>query len=59
MMPCMSIVELENESLRSRYAAIKKAAKLLAYEVERNCVRCESRKEMFALVDAIKTMTRK
>lgn len=59
MMQNLSIIELENESLRSHYAELRKLSRLLAIEVERNCVRCESRTEMFRLVDEIKRITKK
>ena len=59
MMQNLSLVELENESLRAHFADLRKNARLLALEVKRNCAPGKNRVEMFRLVDEILRTTKK
>lgn len=59
MIPNLSIIEIENEVLRSRYSVLKEVASTLAYEVETKLCRTESREEIFKAVDRIKQLTAK
>lgn len=54
----LSLVEIENEVLRERYAKLKKAASTLASECENSLRKTDNRALMFQAIQDIKTITR-